>query len=345
MREFTPSTTIDGVPDHITARIKKLLAQASKENNSQHEIDLCMKRAQELMAQWNIEQTQIEAAGDPTEEKRLKAEHTRSAMYKYQKTLWKTIAEVNFCLHWVLPVYKDIQVPSPYLIGKGWTPKEYEQCYGEPMPTETINKAVTKRHHIVGRQSNVKATMMMGDYLEAAINRVCPYTGPKTNSRDAISWKEGCAEQVSNRLLIRMWEMRERKKTEEEVAAAVGALIVLNDVYMTEYEKNIDMEFGEGTAARWKAEREEAKAEKKAQAERDEMIVDCPQAFSPAEYQAAVKRFAAKRREGESKNRRQTAEYSDRNMSAWFAGRRAGNDISLVPQTGSGKVEKQRQLR
>lgn len=331
------TATIDHVPENVLLRIKKLLAQASKGNNSQAEAELCMERATRMLQEWNIEQSQVEATGDHTVEKRVKSEHERSAMYNYQRKLWGAVAEVNFCLHWAIPVYRDVEIPDPDVVRRGWTDEEYEESYGHKIPRITINKTVNKRHYIVGRQSNVTATKMMGDYLEEAINRLCPY---KKTGKNSLSWKEGCTDKVVFRLRMRMWDERKKAQKLREVSASEGAMILLNDVYLTEYERNIDEEFGQGFAAGLKAEREE----KKRQEERHEMAMDCPEAFTPEEYQAAVKHFAAKRRQGETRARRETAEYSDKNMSAWFAGRQAGEEISLDPQIGTGKIDKSRQI-
>lgn len=320
--------SIQDVPDNVVNRIKKLLRKSEvTRNDSEAEAELCMQKAQELMAQWNIDMSAAEASGADVVEKRVREQHERAAMYKYQRELWRSVAQVNFCLYFTVPIYKNVMV-----VNDDWTG---DQQYAE--------KIVSRRHCFMGRESNVSATKLMGDYLEEAINRECPYKG---STKSAISWKEGCASKLTARLYDRMWALQEENRAKSKVSAADGAVMLLSDVYTSEYEMNIDAEYGAGTSARWRADRIARKEQQKLQDERRDMVMDCPEAFTAEEYKQVREHFAkiAHQEKAHQRRRGNSSGETVGDLRAWWSGRKAGEDISLDPQIKSAVVEKSRRI-
>lgn len=331
------ATSINVVPENVISRLRKLLgtAQYSTKGDgtiTEAEATLAAERAQKLMAEWNIEAATIEAMGDPTrvvEEKRVKEHHDRSAMYKYQQRLWATVCHVNFTIHFTVPVYKDIQVPDPDELKYCYTEEERKECR-----KIWINKLVNRKHYIVGKESNVIASRTMGDYLEDVINSLCPY---KVTNKKALSWKEGCVERVRARLLDRKRDLEEQHSA-QKVNGSTTAL-ALRDVFQSEYDKNIDAEYGEGTSSRRREAQRQREEEREAEDERRQMVLDCPKVFSKEEYKEAVE-YVSRLRHNREKWARQSERESDRywkdkDISAWYEGRKAGDKIGLDAQIGS----------
>jgi len=71
-------------------------------------------------------------------------------MYRWQRDLWEAIAEANFCWHWVV----EKRVPH----------------------RRKKDKLVTaKRHMLLGRESNVLAVRLMGEYLCGTLRYAITY--------------------------------------------------------------------------------------------------------------------------------------------------------------------------
>lgn len=207
-------------PDtNIIRKIQKLFALAN--NPNEHEAAAAMGKAQELLAQYNLDMATIQDAAplSTPEEPRTKTPvANRSAMYEWQQQLWKAIAEANFCWHWVANDYSK------------------------------SNKGV-KRHKILGRESNVISVTLMGGYLCDTIERLLPYSNQERLSRSAVSWRTGC----SARLIERIKEQAAKLRTQPEANST--ALTIFN-VAQREYEANYDALYGKGAYAKAKAYQE-----------------------------------------------------------------------------------------
>lgn len=267
----------------IVERIKKLLALAGNNSNEQ-EAALAAERVQELLAKYNLTMATVEAAAaksdakKPVEEKRQRQHVKRGAMYAFQKVLWSAVADVNFCLHWIAAIYdEDVR------LGKG-----------------ILSRRPVKRHILVGREVNVVSATLLGEYLEDAISRLCPFRGKDTCSAQAIAWKLGCAERLAQRLFTKKLEMQ---KASQEAA---GTAVVLAGYYGNETESNWDYAMGEkGWYARWKKERQELSEERRRELNNR----------WEKEYQ---------------KEQQKQGQY--RRMSAYYEGLRAAENIGLDPQ-------------
>jgi hypothetical protein len=322
--------------EEVLTRIKKLLDTTRYAGNgsgsiTEAEVDLATERLQKLLAEFNVDAAMIDALQDPripVEERRIEKDVERLWTYDWQERLWRTIAHCNFCLYYTKHVYKDYQTPDPRKLQYCWTDEEKAEC-----PKIWVSRVVGKRHCLVGRESNVLSVEVLGNYIENALLRLSPY--PVTHKL-ANSWKKGASERVRERLL-------ERKRKLERESVPLGpsssTALSLRDVFKSEYDKNIDVMYGEGTSARWAAEEQEAKVKQAQVAERKEMMEDCPQAFSREEYNAAVKEWARQKKAAEKLGTRRTRrdDYWDNvDMSAWYEGQKAGDKVGLDPQVGTG---------
>lgn len=216
-------------------------------------------------------------------------------MYEYQRNLWAAIAQVNYCWYGTVPVYKGSRV-------------------------------VTRHHHLVGREANVVATKAMGDYLEQAINRLCPWQGKECLSRSDMSWKRGCAERLINRLHERKWAMEKKDAEVKEAADGSSTAITLRSVAKAEYEANYDFLYGEGAYQRDKAARDAAAA----------AIAE----VKPKEETAAerAKREKRQQRAQEKAEREWQRKWAATDVTAYHQGRVAGEKIGLDAQVGAGKA-------
>lgn len=209
--------------DKVIARIQKLLSRTKTERGTtEAEADTAMKMAQELMAKHNLDMAVVEAASaskeGATAVERVKEQIKGRAMYKWQRQLAKYVAEANFCYHliktdqqWVNAYYKlDKDAPADNegkplaktLTREEWSalPYVYEQHY-----TRVEGRYKTTHSHIfVGRKSNVITAQLMYQYLTQTIEDLVPIEDNNQRlSRSAMSWKEGCADRLCERLAKR----------------------------------------------------------------------------------------------------------------------------------------------
>jgi Protein of unknown function (DUF2786) len=183
----------------IIEKIKKLFAMANSAKNhdgssNEAEASAAMAKAQELLAKYNLDlhtvQDAATAAGQISAvDKREEAKINRSAMYRWQQQFWKRIAEANYCFHWVSVVREEYS-------GK--------DSWGERV---TKNRKV-KRHVILGGEANVAAVIAMGEYLTEVMERELPYTNAERLSNAAVSWREGMAERLAERIEAKMKSLK-----------------------------------------------------------------------------------------------------------------------------------------
>lgn len=212
-------------PDEsVIRKIQKLLSLATGGNNSEEESTTAMAMAQKMLARYNLDYHTVQAAqvaggtNAPEEPRAKTLVEKRSAQYKWQRELWKSIAEANFCWHWV----------------------------ANKQVTSNFNKnlqIIGKRHMLLGRESNLIAVRMMGDYLCDTIERLVPYPRNERLSRSAISWRSGCADRIIERI-------REQAESSRKIKGSKGSVktsaLSLRDVAQLEHEGNYDARHGKG---------------------------------------------------------------------------------------------------
>jgi hypothetical protein len=317
-----------GVDTSVIAKIQKLLSLANSPIEA--EASLAMARAQELLAKYNLEfemvrDAQVAGGTVPIEEKREKTRIARSAKYIWQQELYRAIAESNFCWYWISEVFEGKR-------GKG-----------------VDSKVPVKRHSVLGRESNVIATRIMGEYLEDTIERLLPYPNSERMSRSANSWKRGCAERIVTRIRAEM----EARQAREAAPGASNALVI-RDVYAREYEANYDARHGQGAYARKQIEDEKWEKERVQRREqREREWLEYLQNETPEQKKERERKEAKAARRQEAANRRYSRSYANERYreaskvdgEAYRAGKVVGNSISLSKQAGESTKRAPKRLR
>lgn len=239
--------------ENIARRIQKLLALAGN-NTNENEATAAAEKAMALAAEHGLELAQLEVKAETNVTpggKREKRSHDRAAMYKYQQTLMRAVAETHFCVYMINEV--------------------------TAMSCGKMRKV--KRHVLLGRDVNVQLVTMLYDYLADTMDRLLPWQGMEKRGKQALLWLEGCADRLAFRLNAKRREMeRDSKRRAQEAAARAkhpGSApsenaLVLSDVYSSEDDYNIDFQYGyePGTTARrraqWEAEYAVRRAENEA---------------------------------------------------------------------------------
>lgn len=329
-----------GVNEGIIRKIQKLLALGQSPNEA--EANLAIAMAQEMLAKHNLDFAMVQdtyvAGGTASapEEKREKVRVSRSAKYRWQQDLWRAICEANFCWHSIVWVFE----------GKRGT-------------KSTTSRVRVKRHMILGRESNVVAVKLMGEYLEDTMERLVVSEGGYTNqerlSRGANSWKCGCSDRLSERIR----EDAEKRK-EASTADPNSKAIVLRDVFQAEYQANYDFRYGAGAYAQkllqdaeWEAgqeERERRAEEARLKAEKDwleYLKTETPQQKKQRERQEEKELIAEEKRQARANRswwRETRQEESKLDGVAYSRGAKAANKVNLGAQIGAPGSRKDRSL-
>lgn len=333
------------ISDKILDRIVKLLALAGNNPNPEEAASAAAK-AQELMTQYNLDLGSIERKTGQSEKREKEA--VEGGFYKYNRDLYKAVAELNFCMHWLSK--ENIESPLP---PKNSGDRRRWKEAGRPNEWLILRPV----HKLLGRRVNVAATKVMASYLEQAVERILReemevynYDGKMLYSKWAMSFREGA---VAN-LVSRIQEERERaelerqSKAKEEKArashpgaapSATGTALVLSDYKASEEAANYDARYGEGAWARRVARIARYDLDAKREEEGDE----CLKIFHPelweAQQKAEAERVAAFWR---SYKPRKGPKEKEVDESAFEAGKRRAEAISLNQQIDH---EKRKQIK
>lgn len=151
MNAMTPAA------EAVIAKIVKLQNLAAK-NDNEAEASAAMAMANKLLVEHNLDAATIERASGDTG-KREKA-NVEGGFYQWQRELWESVAKLNFCTYWS-QVYRS----EPEF--------KYRRFEGLGGPLTRVHIRVRRRRHaLIGRTVNVRATEVMARYLEAAIERL-----------------------------------------------------------------------------------------------------------------------------------------------------------------------------
>lgn len=240
---------------------KLLSRTKSGSGTSEAEADTAMRLAQELMTKHNLDMATIEASDPsaaPSATERVQETSKSSVRYKWQRMLAKYVAEAHFCYHllqsksvWAADYVKKCEEAGDHddHIGSGRRrscfiydaedlQRELKQLQEDKQKgyivTEPNWKAgdhairvdgryrTTHSHIFVGRKANVITAQLMFQYLCQTIENNVPLEDNSQRlSRSAMSWKEGCAERLCERLSDRRRDLL--KKHDAEVKAAEAA--------------------------------------------------------------------------------------------------------------------------
>lgn len=330
----TQQLAADQPSESVIRRIQNLLSLAARAEGNEEEAASANAMAQKLLAKHNldyyqVQQAQVAGGTNVIEEKRDKTLIGYSAMYRWQRDLWKTIAESNFCYHWIT----ERRVPHR---------RQKERM------------VLAKRHMLLGRESNVIAVRLMGEYLCDTLERILPYPNTERMSRSAISWRAGCAE----RLVERIQEQYEAQQKEAKAAASgPSTALTLLDVASREEMANYDAKYGKGAwaeqkkhEAEWKADAPAREAEAKERRVKEEkewleyLQTETPQQKARREKEDEKERLREDRESRRWRDkywRERERESSKTDHGAYSAGRAHGDSISLSKQAGAGTKAKE----
>lgn len=309
----------------VIEKIKKLFALANRPTGNdgtanQDEAASAMAMAQQLLAKYNLDLAQIKdsetkAATANNSGPREKVKISRSAQYLWQQKFWKALAEMNFCFHWVVQVREDHKSSR--------TGKDYR---------------IAKRHVILGSAANVAVVTMMGEYLTEVLERELPYAQQERLSRSALSWREGAAERLIERLQEKAEAMKANGFTQD--GSAVTALAV-QDLHVKEYAANYDATYGAGAYARMKAN--SARWEKEAQERHDRQAKERATLLAgetPAQRSTRERKEAREAAKQEARDaawwnryyRKQERQEARRDLTAYARGIKKANSVNLDAQ-------------
>lgn len=324
------SSVLSDEQQSVLEKVEKLLRLASK-NPNEAEAASAQAKAQDLLNAYNLDLAAVEEHGGG-EGKRLK-EELEGGRFEWQRDLWKVVGQLNFCIVW----HENNFVASPigritdYVkIGDSW---------------RHMRGVHLSQFRIVGRRVNVAATKAMATYLQDVCDRLakeeCKANGEKISGRWANSFREG----VAARIMGKVWERadqvmaEEAKKTMDAAHAkydpnnvSLSKAVTLSSHKRAENDANVDFIYGEGTSAKWAAERAEKAAAKKA-------ADDEYTRWAAANPEEAAKEERRRERECEKAERRHAR--SDRfkgDIGAYFAGYDKAKDVSIDRQAEGRKV-------
>lgn len=218
----------------VLNKIQKLLNLAKDGGATEGEAAAAMEKAQAIMAENNLTMATMEASGKSADgkidgAKRTKTTKQGKALYKYQQRLMATVAYTNFCA---------------VMITQKWNGKRY----------------MDSGYVLVGREANVAAAYHEFDYLNASLERILtPFIASNSErlSRKSLSFKEGAATRLGERLYQRHAERLREQAEDARAHATENALVVIMEDYaQTESDFNNDLANGweSGTTARRREE-------------------------------------------------------------------------------------------
>lgn len=195
--DTTPATSAEEMAK-VIERVQKLLSKTKDgAGTTEAEAATALNLAQKLLSKYNLDMAVVEAAGASKTSgvvERVKETVKGRAMYKWQQQLAKYVAEANFCYHL-------IKVDSEWIPGhdddeKGWV---------------SGRRKKTPTHIFIGRKANVITAQLMYAYLTQTIEDMVMVAMKLDNSqrlsRSAMSWKEGCADRLCERLATKRQDL------------------------------------------------------------------------------------------------------------------------------------------
>lgn len=315
---------------NLESVVRKIRALLETNGCSEAEAEARMAKASELLERYNFDMAEIGSSGKGAQRSDTKRS---GGLYSWQRRLWKSVAELNFCVYFSL---------------KG------------------LAKGSVYEHRVVGSHANVVATEVMAKYLQETVEKLAQQWA-KDNFyksvfvREAIAYREGMAERICDRLAERraqqISEAREaeaKRKADEArngIAPGTTALTIV-DVISTEEDFNNDYLNGweMGTTARNRHEAElrhkaataayHARRAAMTQAEKDE------EARKAAEWLAQYTEKERKRQARVNKTppkpryRKATPEEERRNLGSFWEGRRDGAQVGLDQQVNTGNTRR-----
>lgn len=311
----------------IIDRIQKLLNLAAKNDNAEEAASAAAK-AQQLLAQHNLDSATLEGADQGKREK----SQIDGGTYAFQRELWRAVAELCFCVYWNQKYRTEEKVRQNIYEGGQYAGKKYVQV-------------MRRRHAVIGRSVNARMTVAMAGYLQQAVERALTDRlaagDEQRHSNWAWSFRKGCAGQIVSKLHERRWdnEAAEAERIRREIAAAKGAssgtALTISAYAEAEDDANYDFIHGEGASARKKARIAKERAR---MAGVQKAMEDAYTIWAAANPKKARSAFEYVDEEGRTwsygQPRRGSGNRTTENIDygAYRAGQEAGEKIGLDPQ-------------
>lgn len=303
------------VPPEILERIQKLLNLASK-NTNEAEAASAASKAQDLLTQYNLDISAIEGKQFGSDAREQAA--VQGGFYSYQRDLWQSVAELNFCLYWSRKV---------------WVPMK-NKTWGAP------GGKYSRQHTLVGRKVNVAASKATATYLLQAVDRLVKERLGNDHSQNLSNWansyRRGACARICQKLNARRNEVlaeEQAGRAKEERAAdnaSTSTALTLQVYIGQEYDANIDFIYGEGTSAKWAAERAQEAAKNKIKRESYTKWA----AENPKEARVAEEKRLKQAARHKLKSNRSN---DNVDRGAYWAGYDAGENISIDQQVDTPK--------
>jgi hypothetical protein len=314
--------------------IQKLLNLAAKAGTPA-EAETAMAKAQELMAKHNLDQATVE--GNVGQDGKREKSLVEGGFYAYVRELWQATAELNFCLYWSQKFVTKEKV------------RQTHRIMGEYVGMRMVH-AQRRRHALVGRMVNVRTTITMAQYLQAAVERILREEIHVTNDASSLeldlrsnwahSFRQGCAKGVIEKLQDRREEVlaaerqAQRRAERKASGASTSKALALATFTQSEEDANADFLYGEGWSVKKRAERVERAEERRRElAEWTQWCKDHPE-------EAAKQAEDDRKREERNAARRKGGRFSygksdNRDLGAYYSGKDAAAKIGIDPQTDS----------
>lgn len=354
----TQTTQTTDIDDGILNKIESLLRMANDKRGNENEASNAMRAAQRLADAHNLSLASLDPANKKAADKRREDKKFGGGLYQWQRDLYKAIAELNHCRHWVSEETVEGKVSAYEKRKYGAEEAKYRAEHG------MADWGREWRHRLLGSPVNVLSTQLMAEYLQGTVERLARdfvNNDPKKFFiQDAIAFREGAA----SRIVILLQDKRrediaEQQRQREEAAArnpgGQNQLVILDDIVSAEAEANYDYLNGEGAWARVqadKARREAAYEERLKAAAEAERIQDEWDAAHPEEAAARKRKEAedaaaywadwekrnkrsASRTPAAPRTRSQTDAERRASSSAYYSGSVAGSKVSLDKQVDS----------
>lgn len=308
----------------IAGKVAKLLNLAAKAG-TEEEAAAATAKANELMIKYNLEAAAVEKSGDAKREE-IK---TDGGFYAFQRSLWQSVAELNFCLYWTQMYraeatrYVDI-----YTGAKSMAPGPNKERRKVPV--------LKYRHRLVGRTVNTRTAIAMGEYLQQVIERIVNES-IKADDLDksghyANSFRRGVADAIIEKVEDRRSEyLREERKKQQAAAEqggrGDGTSLSLQVYIDKETDANNDFLYGEG----WSAE--QARKQQAAAVERKRKLEEYARWAAAHPEEAKAKEEEARKEARKYRGRSSYRSSSDNiDYSAYYRGKKAGASVSIDPQ-------------
>lgn len=316
----------------VLDKVEKLLRLAAV-NPNESEAAAAAAKAQDLLAAYNLDMSAVEERG--SDGKRLKEEF-EGGRHEWQQDLWRAVARLNFCLYFAQTLF----VESP--LGKS-----RDIVTDENGRKRFATGVYQYRHTVVGKKVNVIATRTMATYLEGVCDRIVKERVRDNNERPNGRWANSFRSGITEKVVLKIYERRRELISAEEAKifeaqkraaeARAGSLsdstaLTISTYTAQEHDANIDFFHGEGTSAKWAAERA-------AQAAADRAADEAYTQWAAAHPKEAAKEEARRKREEERDHQRHSKQFfKGRNVGAWAEGWKRGDDVSLNQQAEGTKV-------